>query len=103
MARRKEPKAAKAGIPMRMDSASIEEQTVQRVNRTMATMEGFLSRWDASAKKPEAILPQVAKIRRFHEALSGWRRMSLREKGSKDETGRIRRLRDFVMICRAFS
>lgn len=101
MARRKEPKAS--GIPVRMDSASIEAQTVERVNRTMENIEEFLSRWDASVKKPDSLFPQVARIRRFREALSGWRRIALRAKKDRDDAGRAARLRDFVMICRAFS
>lgn len=101
MANKKASALPRGRIPVRMDSASIESQTIERVNRTMATIEDFLSRWDSAAKKPDGMLTQVARIKRFHEALSGWRRMALRAKGR--EAGRVQRLRDFVLICRIYS
>lgn len=88
-------------IPVRMDSASIEEQTMERVDKTMATIGKFLSRWDAAGRKPDAMALQVTRIKRFYDALGSWQRMALRAKGR--ETGRVQRLRDFVLICRIYS
>jgi hypothetical protein len=99
MARKKAARAA-GRIPVRMDSASIEEQTLERVDRTMATIENFLSRLDAGGSR---MVPQIAKIRRFHEALGAWRRAALKTRKKGDDEDRIRRLRDFVMICRTYS
>ena len=100
MARKKTMRGA-GGIPVRMDSASIEEQTLERVNRTMATIENFLSRIDTSGNG--RVLPQIARIRKFHEALGAWQRSALRARKKGDDEARIRRLRDFVMICRTYS
>jgi len=86
-----------------MDSASIEEQTLERVDRTLATIDNFLSRWDSARNRPDAMFPEIVKIRRFKEALSAWQRLSLKAKKKDDEENRIRRLRDFVMICRTYS
>jgi len=90
-------------IPVRMDSASIEEQTIERVNRTMATLENFLSRWDASRDRPNGMFPEITRIRRFRDALGAWRRVALKAKRKDDDENRIRRLRDFVLICRTYS
>lgn len=89
-------------IPVRMDSSSIEEQTIERVNRTMATIENFLSRVDA-AGRPDAMFPQIVRIRRFRDALGAWRRVALKTRKKDDDENRIRRLRDFVLICRTYS
>ncbi len=88
-------------IPVRIDSASIEEQTMERVGRTMATIGKFLSRWDAAGRKPDAMVSQVARIKQFYDALGAWQRIALRAKGR--EAGRVQRLRDFVLICRIYS
>jgi hypothetical protein len=102
MVKKKSGRAEVGGVPVRMDSASIEEQTLERVDRTMANIEDFLSRWEA-VRKPDALFPQVAKIRRFRDALGAWRRMALRGRGKKDDEARMHRLRDFVLICRTYS
>jgi predicted MarR family transcription regulator len=100
MVKKKAPRGI-GKIPVRMDSASIEEQTIERVNRTMSTLGNFLSRWDAAGRKPEVLSPQVARIKRFYDALGGWQKTALRAKGK--DTGRVQRLRDFVLICRMYS
>jgi hypothetical protein len=86
-----------------MDSASVEKQTIERVERTIATLERFLSRWEESAKKPAVMIPQVAKIKRFHDALGAWQKQASRARRQDDEALRINRLRDFVLICRMYS
>jgi hypothetical protein len=103
MVKKKSGRAEVGRVPVRMDSASIEEQTLERVDRTMATIEDFLSRWDAAGRKPDTLFPQVAKIRRFRDALGAWRRTALRGRAGKDDEARMLRLRDFVLICRTYS
>jgi len=94
---------AKKKIPVRTDSASVEEETIRRVNRTITSIEDFLARWDAAKAKPGDMFPAVVKMRQFHDALMGWQREAVKAKGKKDEEGRIKRLKDFVLICRMYS
>jgi predicted MarR family transcription regulator len=101
MVKKKSGRAEVGRIPVRMDSASIEEQTMERVDRTMATIGKFLSKWDAAGRKPDAMALQVTRIKQFYDALGAWQKMALRAKGR--ETGRVQRLRDFVLICRIYS
>ncbi|HSB47405.1 MAG TPA: hypothetical protein VLD37_05300 [Candidatus Bilamarchaeum sp.] len=90
-------------IPVKTDSVSVEEQTIKRVNRTLTTIDNFLAKWDASKIKPDPMLPQIIKIRQFKEALEKWQTEAVKAKGGGDEPTRIRRLRDFVLICRMYS
>jgi hypothetical protein len=93
----------KKKIPVRTDSASVEEETIKRVNRTITSIEDFLARWDSAKTKPDDMFPGVLKMRQFHDALMGWQREAVKAKGKKDEEGRIKRLKDFVLICRMYS
>jgi hypothetical protein len=90
-------------VPVKTDSVSVEEQTIRRVNKTLTSIENFLARWDASRMKPDEMLPQIIKIRQFRQALERWQTEAVKSKGSSDEQSRIRRLRDFVLICRTYS
>ena len=93
----------KKKIPVRTDSASVEEETIRRVNRTITSIEDFLARWDAAKTKPDDMFPSVVKMRQFQDALTGWQREAVKAKSRKDEEGRIKRLKDFVLICRMYS
>ncbi len=90
-------------MPVKTDIASVEDETMKRVNHTITTIEDFLAKWDASKIKPDDMFPQILKIRQFHDALSGWQRDALKARGKEGEGGRIKRLRDFVLICRTYS
>ena len=116
---------------VKTDYASIEDETIVRVEKTLSTINDFLSKWDASAIKPEAMAQQVVRIKRFYDALSSWQVETSKLRGSgaglkpglrKDEVkggrkgtvgsfylgsrsgeqSRIKRLQEFVMICRAY-
>jgi hypothetical protein len=91
-------------VPLRTDSAALERQTLERVGRTMMSIGNFLARWDLASKKPGYILPEIGKIRRFYEALGAWQADAAEASRRKSsEAERLRRLRRFVFICRAFS
>lgn len=91
-------------VPVKTDSTEIEEQTIERVNHTISTIDNFLSKWDATRSKPDSMFPEIVKIRKFYDALSAWQKDALKSKGRKEsEDERIRRLRDFVLICRTYS
>jgi hypothetical protein len=98
----KKNKSAK-GIPVRADAASVEKETIRRVDRTIATIGKFLAKWDASDIKPKNMLPEIVRIRKFHDALLSWQRDAVRAQGREDEESRLRRLHDFVVMCNSYS
>lgn len=98
----KSKKSAK-GIPVRADAASVEKETIRRVDRTIATIGKFLAKWDDSDIKPRNMLPEIVKIRKFQDALMNWQRIAVRAQGGGDEESRMRRLHDFVVICDSYS
>ncbi|NYZ74593.1 hypothetical protein H0O00_05595 [Candidatus Micrarchaeota archaeon] len=90
-------------IPTRTDPASVEEETIRRVDRTLGTIGDFLSRWDSSDLKPESMYPHVQRIKRFQQELSAWEREAVKARSKADDGARMKRLRDFVLICRTYS
>jgi hypothetical protein len=92
-----------ARIPLKTDISSVEEETIKRVDRTLTTIEEFLSRWDSSKIKPDEILPQITKVKEFHRELSSWKRDAVRAHGQDNEDERVKRLYDFVLLCRSYS
>jgi hypothetical protein len=100
--KRSPKKKSKRSIPRRLDLNSVEDDTLKRVSRTLKTIESFLSRWDSSNAKADDLLPQIMKIRKFHDALATWQNDAMKSKGSDDEETRMRRLRDFVLICQTY-
>ncbi len=96
-------KAGPKDVPVKTDSAALEEQTIARVERTIRTLEEFLSRWDSAVTKPDSMFPEVVKIRKFHDLLIDWRDDALSARGKGDEKSRVKRLRDFVVLCKMYS
>lgn len=92
-----------AGIPVRTDPVSVEEETIRRVDKTLGAIGDFLSRWDSSGLKPESMYPHVQRMKRFKEALVGWQKEAVKARSRADEESRMKRLRDFVLICRTYS
>lgn len=90
------------GVPKKTDVVSVEQETLKRVEKTISTLEHFLTKWDASKIKPDAMYPHVVKIRRFCHALESWQKNAATSKNVDDET-RTQRLRDFVFICKMYS
>lgn len=102
--RKAEKKAIASKIPRRADTLSLEEETIRRSTRTLATLEGFLTRWDSSRVKPQGMAPEINRIKRFYEGLSRWQKSALKARTRKeDDKARVRRLRDFVLLCRSYS
>lgn len=98
---------AKAGpakkAAAKVDVGSVEDDTIRRVARTISTIENFLAKWDASRIKPDAMFPHVTRIRQFHTELLQWQRAAVKARGREDEESQVRRLRDFVVLCRMYS
>jgi len=99
------PKGKVAGsrVPKKTDISSVEEATIERVNRTLTSIEGFLAKWDASSIKPDDMFPQIVKVRQFRDALHNWQREALKARGGWNEQSSMRRLREFVLLCRTYS
>ncbi len=85
------------------DTDSLERDTIERVQKTLTTLDGFLSRWDAAKVKPEAVKGEVTRIRKFYTALSEWQRTAERTKGRGNEEERLVRLHEFVQLCQKYS
>jgi hypothetical protein len=96
-------KAAGIRVPKKTDISSVEEATIERVNRTLTSIEGFLAKWDSSNIKPDDLFPQVVKVRQFRDALHNWQREALKSRGAWNEQSSMRRLREFVLLCRTYS
>lgn len=96
------PRPAKR-VPVKNDIDSVEEETIKRVNHTLTTIETFLAKWDHSKSRPDDLIPQIAKIRQFHDVLSRWQAEAVKGKGRNSEETKVKRLRDFVLICRTYS
>lgn len=93
----------KIAIPRKIDAASLEDETIKRAGRTLTTLEAFLERWDKSGIKPQGMVPEIAKIKKFHEGLSSWQKNAMKARVNKDDVARRRRLRDFVLLCRSYT
>ena len=97
--------SGKAGrkVPVKTDTAAMEEQTIERAGRTIRALEEFLGRWDSADSRPDGMFPQVMRIRQFCMMLKSWYNDALAGKGNGDEESRMRRLRDFVLLCSTYS
>ena len=100
-------KSASNSDPEKKDSASdisiVEEETIKRVNKTMKSIDEFLAKWDSSKVKAEEMIPQVAKIKEFHKVLSKWQHDAVMSKGRGSNAERMKRLKEFVLICETYS
>jgi hypothetical protein len=90
-------------VPVRTDSETLEAQTIARVERTLARLGDFLSKWDSAESRPEGMFPEVVKIRKFHDLLRIWQKEAVSARSKGDEKSRMKRLRDFVILCRMYS
>jgi len=90
-------------IPMKTDFKSLENEALKRVDHTLLVMTAFLARWGSLRDKPSGVIPQIARIRKFQSELSSWRKETVRMFGMDDNDARIRRMQQFVDICRSYS
>lgn len=96
-------KSTAGKVPRKLDLNSVENETMERVERTLKNIDGFLSKWNKATTKPDDMFPQIMKIKKFHDALESWRRDAIKTKGKEKEDARMRRLQDFVLICDTYS
>ncbi|MBU0532449.1 hypothetical protein KKB44_03065 [Candidatus Micrarchaeota archaeon] len=97
----KKKKISKKKIPVKTDAASVEKNTINRVNHTITVIEKFLAKWEASKVKSRSMEPQIEKIRKFHDELVEWQKKAV--KGKDNEKARLERLQDFVLMCKEYT
>jgi len=104
MARKKSSSGKAAGkIPRKLDLNSVEKETLKRVERTLTILEDFLAKWNNAGTAPDDMFPQIMKIKKFRDALANWKQDAMEAKSDESYESRMRRLRDFVLICQTYS
>ena len=82
----------------------IENQAIDKVNRTITVLEGALATWEAAKEKPMDLKERFMRYRQFRDALAMWETKALRSRGKKEDlNSRVQRLREFVDICYAYA
>lgn len=82
----------------------VEQQAIDKVNRTITILEGALATWDAAKEKPMDLKDRFARYRQFHDALAAWETKALKARDkTEDLNSRVQRLREFVDICYAYA
>ena len=102
MAKKKSSKKG-TSIPVRTDVSSVEAETIKRVNQTIISIEKFLAKWESSKIRNDLLIPQIGKIKKFHTELLKWQKEAVKGKDKDSERDTLKRLHDFVIICRNYS
>ena len=77
----------------------IEEETEQKVSRTMSAIESALEAWNAAGKKPPEARRRIIWLREFYEDLVKWEKKSLTRNKSEGIDSKLNRLNEFVQVC----
>ncbi len=102
-ARKKTVKALPISV-QKKDINMMEDETFKRVRATLASIEGFLGKWNSSKEQPENMRGEVLRLQRYKKALKKWQRDAEKAKKKKETVGgRMERLREFIMICFTYS
>jgi hypothetical protein len=82
----------------------IEANVIKEVSRTISTLESGLAKWDGLDNKPDDLVPDFERYKKFHDELENWEATALRSIGKPlTFEQRMERLRDFVRICYAYT
>ena len=84
----------------RRTKASVEKETVKRVDSTLKQIEKFLEKWESSEARPDEMLAEISRLRQFRDALLQWKKDARK---SRSEADREKLIREFVLICRTYS
>jgi len=84
----------------RRTKASVEKETVKRVDVTLRQIEKFLQKWESAKIRPGDMLPDIKRLVQFRDALQQWKKDAGKSKGEADKEKLIR---EFVLICRNYS
>ncbi len=84
--------------------AEVEKETIDKVNRTLTTLESAIATWEQSPKKPPELKPKFDKYVKLHDALTEWERKMLISISKGEEfQERVQKLQEFVDICYAYA
>ncbi|MEW6036635.1 MAG: hypothetical protein AB1529_08550 [Candidatus Micrarchaeota archaeon] len=103
MLKRKRKVAAKAVTKIsEADLRKIEDETIERVNKTVSALESAIASWDAAGTKPAELKAKFSKYRLVHEVLTRWQSKAMKSRGKSDVDERLGVLWEFVDICRIY-
>ncbi len=84
--------------------AEMEKETIDKVNKTLTTLENAIATWEQSPKKPAELKPKFDKYIKLHDALTEWERKMLISISKGEEfQERVQKLQEFVDICYAYA
>lgn len=105
----KNPQAGKAqeGVLPLLSKSNIEQvenETIDKVNKTITVLEGAMATWEASKEKPRGLEEKFTRYKKFLEALTEWETKALKARGIEESFDvRVQRLRRFVDICYSYA
>ncbi len=103
MLKRKRKVAAKAVIKIsESDLRKIEDETIEKVNRTVSALESAIASWNAAGMKPDELKGRFSRYRLVHEVLTRWQSKAMKSRGKSDMDERVGVLWEFVDICRTY-
>jgi hypothetical protein len=101
------PKANTKGTVGELTGSNIdkvENETIEKVSRTITVLEGALATWEASEEKPAELEEKFTRYRKFRDALAVWETSALKARGKEESFDtRVRRLKDFINICYSYA
>jgi hypothetical protein len=89
-----------AGIVSDDELKGIEEETLDKVTKTISAIKNAIFIWQSSRIKPSELRLRIGRLKQFHDALADW---GLKFGKAKTEGAgrekRITMIREFVEIC----
>lgn len=76
----------------------LEKETLERVIKSIAKIEGAVDAWKTSKEKPALLKRKVEHLGKAHALLSSWAKRSIG--GSREPNEVYARLAEFTQICR---
>ena len=78
----------------------IEKETIEKVSKTISSLESAMASWEMSTEKPEELRGKFAKYQVVYAALTSWQTKALKAYGKSDFGERVRLLWEFVELCK---
>ncbi|MBI5226981.1 hypothetical protein HY988_00200 [Candidatus Micrarchaeota archaeon] len=79
--------------------STLEEQTEKNISKTLSAIETAIESWNAAGKQPPSLQSKISRLKNFYNELMIWEKKSIQKKGTKDLSGRVKRLNQFIEIC----
>lgn len=82
----------------------VENETIERVNKTISVLENSIAIWDAAKEKPAELQEEFDRFKKFYSALTQWETKALRIKQKvPDFAVRVNMLKEFTDICQMYA